>query len=275
LTKGDFAEALVVKEETLHILNRRFDLIPYVRVLDGSCIAYSCLGRWDEALREGQEALRAAEEFSDKVHISFSAWTISIVYAQKGDLERAREYGELAVEKDQGKNLWAETVLAWVWCKTGDPNRGVAELSKNISLYQSVAFLAGIIWWAPYLLEGYWIVGEYEKGRELGKNLLEMARSSGARPAMGLVQRLLGEIALATNSDEAAAHFEHAISIFREIKAENELALAYSGMGRFHKQQGNVEQARGCLTKALEIFERLGTLIEPDKVKAELFELPQ
>jgi len=46
-------------------------------------------------------------------------------------------------------------------------------------------------------------------------------------------------------------------------------------MGRFHKQQGNVEQAREYLTKALEIFERLGTLIEPDKVKKALAELPQ
>ena len=29
------------------------------------------------------------------------------------------------------------------------------------------------------------------------------------------------------------------------------------------------------LTKALEIFERLGTLLEPDKVRKELAELPE
>ena len=46
-------------------------------------------------------------------------------------------------------------------------------------------------------------------------------------------------------------------------------------MGRYHKKQGNTEQARDYLTKALEIFERLGTLIEPDKVREELAELPQ
>jgi len=68
--------------------------------------------------------------------------------------------------------------------------------------------------------------------------------------------------------------FEQAILIFQEIKAENELALAYSGMGRYHKKQGNTEQAREYLTKALEIFERLGTLIEPDKVREELADLP-
>jgi len=44
-------------------------------------------------------------------------------------------------------------------------------------------------------------------------------------------------------------------------------------MGRYHKHQGDTAQAREYLTKALEIFERLGTLIEPDKVREELAEL--
>jgi len=43
----------------------------------------------------------------------------------------------------------------------------------------------------------------------------------------------------------------------------------------FHKHQGDVVQAREYLTKALEIFERLSTPIEPDKVRKELAELPQ
>ncbi len=61
--------------------------------------------------------------------------------------------------------------------------------------------------------------------------------------------------------------------MLQETKAENELALAYTGYGRLHKQQGQIGQAREYLTKALEIFERLGTLIEPNKVGKELAEL--
>lgn len=68
--------------------------------------------------------------------------------------------------------------------------------------------------------------------------------------------------------------FGNTSTINREIKAENELALDYSGMGRYHKQQGNVQEAREYLTRALEIFERLGHLIEPAKVRNELAELP-
>jgi hypothetical protein len=39
---------------------------------------------------------------------------------------------------------------------------------------------------------------------------------------------------------------------------------------QLHKQQRKIAEARDYLTRALEIFERLGTLTEPDKVRAEL-----
>ena len=84
--------------------------------------------------------------------------------------------------------------------------------------------------------------------------------------------RFLGEIALETNPAQreaplAALHFERSIAMLQQIEAENELALAYAGYGRLHQQQGDLAQARAYLTRALAIFERLGTLREPDQIR--------
>jgi tetratricopeptide (TPR) repeat protein len=68
---------------------------------------------------------------------------------------------------------------------------------------------------------------------------------------------------------------DEAISIFREFKAERALAWTLAGYGRLHKQQGRIAEAREYLTQALEIFERLGHLIDPDKVRTELGELAE
>ena len=100
-----------------------------------------------------------------------------------------------------------------------------------------------------------------------------LAERSGMKSYIAQTHRLLGEVAVKTNPAEATPHFEKSIAIFQEIKAENQLGLAYAGYGRFHKQQGNMTQALEYLTKALEIFERLGTLIHSDKVKEELASL--
>ena len=114
-----------------------------------------------------------------------------------------------------------------------------------------------------------------KEAEETLKRALELSTHCGAKYYMGWALRLLGSLFLITDPGHAAPYYERAISVAQEIKAENDLALAYSGMGRYHKLQGNTEQAREYLTEALEIFERLGTLIEPDKVRRELVELPQ
>jgi tetratricopeptide (TPR) repeat protein len=126
-----------------------------------------------------------------------------------------------------------------------------------------------------YLGEGHWLAGEDEEARQMLLESQEMAERYGMRYYVGFTHRLLGEIAVKTNPAQAVPHFEKSIAYFREIKAENELALAYSGYGRFHRLQGNIEQASEYFGKALEIFERLGTLVRPDKVRKELAELPK
>ncbi len=118
--------------------------------------------------------------------------------------------------------------------------------------------------------EGYRLAGEYDKATKALEEGLKIAERCGFRFWVGKPHRLLGEVALETHLSKAASHFEESIAVCQEIKAENELALAYAGYGRFHKQQGNTAQAREYLNQALEIFERLGTLIDPDKVREEL-----
>jgi len=92
------------------------------------------------------------------------------------------------------------------------------------------------------------------------------------RLILASAHRLLGEVALTTNPAQreaplAAPHFERSMALLQQIGAENELALAYAGYGRLHQQQGDVALARTYLTRALAIFERLGTLREPDQIR--------
>ena len=96
---------------------------------------------------------------------------------------------------------------------------------------------------------------------------------------LGSAQRLVGEIALQSTGRlredrHASDHFASSIAVLQPIQADNELALAYAGYGRLYEHLGKIGEARTYLTRALEIFERLGTLIEPDKVRAGLAELP-
>ncbi len=277
LYRGNFDRVLALKEDLIRTMEQRFNFRWYTYGLSAASRACSYLGRWDEAVEEAQKALSIAEESSDNSLIAFAAWTISMAYTSKGDLAPGVEYGELAFQKapTPGDKAWAQRGLGWALCRAGEANRGIELLASLVPIVRASGDITSEIPTTCTLGAGYWLAGKDDKARQTLKEGLEIAERCGARYYVGWAQRLLGEIALKANPAQAVAYFEKTIGILQEIKAENELALAYAGYGRLHKQKGQIAQAREYLTKALEIFERLGTLIEPDKVREELTGLPE
>ncbi len=223
LDRGDYDRVLALKEDVLRTMEQQFNLRFHTYALSAASRAYACLGRWDEAVEEAQKALSVAEEFSDNSLISFVAWNLSIAYTWQGDLARAVEYGELAVQKapTPADKAWAQRSLGWALCRAGDTTRGIELLTAVLAIFRAGRFINSEIPLACFLGEGYWLAGKDEKARQTFEEGLEMAERCGVRYYVGFAQRLLGEIALKTNPTQAAPHFEKSIAIFREIKAEN------------------------------------------------------
>ena len=142
-------------------------------------------------------------------------------------------------------------------------------------LVQREANFYGSELFATSLGEGYGLAGEHEKATKTLGETLAIIERWGMRFQIGAAYRILGEMALLSDLAQAAIHFEHSITTLDEIRAEPELSLAYAGYGRPRVQQGDVIQARSYLNQALEIFERLGILKEPEKVREMLFNLPE
>ena len=258
-------------------MKQQFHLRWYVWAFLTTSYACSFLGRWDEATENGQEALRVAEEYSDNCLISLAGWVTSWAYTFKGDLKEAMKYAELAVEKapTPADRLFSRIALASVWCRVGKVKEGIEILEANVPIYRAGRHTPSELMNTMRLGEAYFFAGDYDRGRRALADFLRVTERCGARFCSGFAYRLLGEIALKTDPHEAAPNFEKSIALLTEIKAENELALAYASYGRLHKQQGDFSHARDYLAKALAIFERLGTLIEPEKAREELAGLPE
>ncbi len=278
LWRADYDRVLELVEDLLRTMERRFHLRTYVRGLGtAACQACAQMGRWDEAVEFGRKALSAAQDYSDHSLIAHAATSLAGVYTYKRDLDQAIHYAELALAEAQtpADKAMAKGFLAWPLCHAGEPHRGIEILVGILPVLKAVGFRTLELWFTLFLLDGYWQKREWEKGRQTAEDLLHLSETCGARFCIGYAHLLMGEMSLETDPAQAAAHFDKSIDVFPEIKAENVLAMAYAGYGRLHKQQGNVEQARDFLTRALSIFERLGTLMEPDKVRKELAELPE
>jgi tetratricopeptide (TPR) repeat protein len=274
--KGELEQGLRIAQKSLRKVEQKFNLAIYSRALTATSFAYSALGRWQEAVRTGERALEVAQQYSDYALLCQAGYCLALAHLHRGDLPRAVECGELGVQKapTPAFRVFSEVFLAWAWCRVGDAKRAIVILESILQVLRAGQNRLGELMCVRVLTEGYLLAGEKDKALESGRELLEMATQHGTSIYLCWAYRLLGEIWMTDNIAQSQRHFEEAISIMKEMKTESELALVYANMGRLHKQQGEVEQARKFLTDALEIFERLGTLIEPDRVRKELAELP-
>jgi tetratricopeptide (TPR) repeat protein len=274
LWKGDLEAAIRLKEECLAQMDKQFNLRTSVWALNEATLANSFLSRWNEAEKLGEKALRLAEDYADNSNTSWSAWCLCALYTLKGDLNQAINYGDLAVQKalTPGDMAVARIFVAWARCRAGIQE--IEVLEPLVPVFRTSRFVVGELFSTAVLGESYWLAREYDRAKEVLDEHLELQSRCRMELVLPWVFRLLGEIAVDTGSEQAISYFEKSIEVSNRTKNENELALAYVGMGRYLKQQGKVEEARKHLTDALEIFERLGTLTELDKVRVELAGLP-
>jgi tetratricopeptide (TPR) repeat protein len=118
--------------------------------------------------------------------------------------------------------------------------------------------------------------GDLAKAKVQLAECLQVIQPSEAAFYVACAERLLGEVALAEAGEQlpiAASYFESCMAAFERLGADNELALAWTGFGRLKQKMGERTSAHEYLTKALQTFERLGTRIEPDRVRRTLAEL--
>jgi tetratricopeptide (TPR) repeat protein len=164
--------------------------------------------------------------------------------------------------------------IAWAWCHAGEAEKGIQILTGLLSVFRAAGNVVLELWTGVFLADGCRAARRYEEAEQTAREVLEMAGRCGSRWWASVAGFVLGESLSEGDPKHATHHFEESITGFRETKAEAWLPLAYAGYGRLHRQQGNIEQARDYLTRALEIFERVGILLEPDRVRKELAELP-
>jgi tetratricopeptide (TPR) repeat protein len=219
--------------------------------------------------------LRIAEEFADRSMTSFGLWVMARLYILQGDSRRALEAAERSVHMapTTADRTWAESTLGMAHTRANNAEEAVGILARQLPVYRAAHFIPSEQATA-YLGEAYWRAGDYEKGRAVLEELLLIVEPLGMRLVAAHAHRILGEIAAKTDPARAASYFDRSIASLLQIKAEPELARAYAGYGRFHERQGRIAAARDYLTRGLEIFERLGILGEPEKVRRELAELP-
>jgi class 3 adenylate cyclase/tetratricopeptide (TPR) repeat protein len=272
LYKGEFEKVLEVGKKLLRTMDRTFNIYWYAWGVCGISRAYTCLGRWDEAIEESLKVMNRAESHSDNNMLCFAGLNLCLAHISRGNLSQAIEYGELLLQKaiTPADKAWIQRSLGWALCRSGEWKRGIELMKEALPLFKAGKFMPGIVPIQCTLGEGYLLAGDYEKANKTLKEAIGIFEKCGTRFYLGWAHRLLGEIFSKTSANNTAEHFEKSIDILKNIKAEGELAHTYASYGRWYLNQKDLHYAKIYLTKAHEIFERIETLNQIEEIRNEL-----
>ncbi len=110
---------------------------------------------------------------------------------------------------------------------------------------------------ASMLSEVYWLAGRCEDAQALAVKAYERAHENKERGSQGWALRLLGDIAMHRESpeiDQAKTHYQQALTLANELGMRPLQAHCHHSLGTLYGQNGQPEQARAELSKAIEMY---------------------
>ncbi len=231
-------------------------------------------GYWQERIKYGQMALKAAEQAGDRSSAAVCRHTLGWILLRQGKHVNAEEllqscirsWIDLGQKKDAAQAMITLAKIAVVQGDLDQAREVIDEATRVVgdAGYEAVAH--GLLTTQGHIeLRS----GNFEAARTLLLRALEATQRRGSRVSVGSRQIDLGNVALAQNQlDEAAPYFESGLESSRQFLRQDNIAKAEFGLARVHALRGNTSRAAELALSAREQFVRMDMEYEVTKVDA-------
>jgi tetratricopeptide (TPR) repeat protein len=266
-------------------ISRSFEADPYLyfKSLGGLGVTYFYSGETKKTLEAGKTLLDYGEKHSNIRSLVMGHNIVGLSYTLRGDWHSAIECLEtgtrLAVDPfySQFSRMIlgsfyllsnqldkAETALEEVM--TYSQKFGAASIGIQACIFMGVLLIAkGQMSQGLKLLEegqrdcleNHWRTLYVRSEYVLGKVYSQIAEGSGPISLSTMAKNigfLIKNVPFA--SKKAEEHFGRAIEVAKEIGSKGTMGMAYLDLGLLHKMKGKTEQAKKCLSEAMQIFEQ-------------------
>jgi len=274
---GELHAAVEAGERALAIFEARDNLWWASRTLWHLAQATVYLGEWDASHSYCRHALALSTTLNDLRLKVDGLYRTGAACIQQGDIERGLRCCDeaLALEPIPYDVAMAKLFRGYGKIKAGCHDAGIAELWEAIAWFDK-SHLGHVRLMATLrLAEGLILQAKLESARKLLNEVLSESRVIGYRYLEGLAHRLIAESLVTESSAIGMQHVTYAQQIFETIDARNDLAKSLMTRAKLSQGSSDTAEARGLLEKAVAIFEALGTLDEPPRVRSALAALEE
>ena len=267
---GDLREAMAAGERALPEFEARGNVWWACRTMWILSHTANAQGEWTRSLAYCARALEHGEAADDLrlkvVALSRTAGTL----VQRGDAKASLATCEAALRLGPTPfdTAMINAVRGYALVKFGDVPDGLRTLQGAVQWFGGTHLLYTRSLYSVWLADSLVRSGDREPGRTLAATVLATSESVGYRHLEGIAHRVLGESLMPDDRDAAMLHLQQARGILEETGARNELAKTLIAEAAGRAAMGEAESAGRLLDEGGRIFETLGTVGEPDRLRA-------
>jgi tetratricopeptide (TPR) repeat protein len=194
-----------------------------------------------------------------------TGWT----HIQRGDVATGVECCEkaLALSPSPYDAAMARAALGYGLVKSGRADDGIARLQDAVDWLRTSRLMFTATWFAIWLADSHLRAGDAAAARSLVEETLATSREAGYRYFEGLTERLLGTALIDDDPTAATHHLQAALDILEPAGVRNDVAKILVAQAELRRTEGDIGSARALLERALAMFEALGTIDEPMRVR--------
>jgi tetratricopeptide (TPR) repeat protein len=269
---GRLRDAVEVGEPALARFEAHGNLWWAGRTLWHLSVAANCLGEWDASLNYCRCALDHGIALND-LRLKVVGWLrLGSAYIQRGNLDLGLECcsNALGLAPTPYDAAMVRAAHGYAQIKAGNYDAGIAELSEVLAWSERSHLQYTRSHQALWLAEGHIRRGDPTSAKPLVEEVLSTSQTMGYLHFEGRARWLLGEC-LATEAPPRAEHeVKQAISIFKDVGAQNDLGKAIMTSAGLRRNVGDFLSSRQLYIQAREIFCKLGTFDELRRAEAVL-----
>jgi tetratricopeptide (TPR) repeat protein len=221
-------------------------------------------GYWDEMIRRGEQALRAARELSDEKEISHFSHNLAISYQNRGEVDDARRlyHESLEIEKklgNQGGIAISLHELARLAQDQGDIDEAQRLYHESLKIEKRLGNQDGIAISLHQLAMLAQDQGNLEEARRVYHESLEISKKLGNQ---GGIASSLHQLAMLAQDqgdiDEARRLCNDSLEIKKRLGNQGGIASSLHQLASLAQDQGELDEAQRLYHESLEINKRLG-----------------
>jgi class 3 adenylate cyclase/tetratricopeptide (TPR) repeat protein len=263
---GHYSQAINVLKRGMQTVEgpRRHERYGTTVVLSVICRSHlmQCLaavGSFSEGVPHGEEGIKIAEELDHPVSLIHVNCSLGVLFLIQGETDKAIPLLERALRICQSADIpvyvpFVASRLGAAHLFAGRVSEGLPYLEQGVENLPTVGRVGFLSLSMVWLGQGYLLSGRWSEASDLAERALQLSRTHKERGHEAWALKLLGDVALGHNPQQAESYYRHASAVSLELGMRPLQAHCHLSLGELYTQLDQSDKAHRELFTAIDLY---------------------